>query len=117
MCNATLQRYGGDIYVGIMTVINSVREIVTMPVTGLTAASQPVIGYNYGAGCYQRVKSAIRFTAVGCIVFTTVVWAVLFWRVEESPSSLSETSSPRLQISPGRSPLQEAAMKKKRQRR
>ena len=69
---------GGDIYVGIMTVINSVREIVTMPVTGLTAASQPVIGYNYGAGCYQRVKSAIRFTAVGCIVFTTVVWAVLF---------------------------------------
>ena len=61
-----------------MTVINSVREIVTMPVTGLTAASQPVIGYNYGAGCYQRVKSAIRFTAVGCIVFTTVVWAVLF---------------------------------------
>ena len=78
VCNATLQRYGGDIYVGIMTVINSVREIVTMPVTGLTAASQPVIGYNYGAGCYQRVKSAIRFTAVGCIVFTTVVWAVLF---------------------------------------
>ena len=78
VCNATLQRDGGDIYVGIMTVINSVREIVTMPVTGLTAASQPVIGYNYGAGCYQRVKSAIRFTAVGCIVFTTVVWAVLF---------------------------------------
>ena len=78
VCNATLQRYGGDIYVGIMTVINSVREIVTMPVTGLTAASQPVIGYNYGARCYQRVKSAIRFTAVGCIIFTTVVWAVLF---------------------------------------
>ena len=78
VCNATLQKYGGDVYVGIMTVINSMREIVTMPVTGLTAASQPVIGYNYGAGCYFRVKSAIRFTAIGCIVFTTVIWAVLF---------------------------------------
>lgn len=78
VCNATLQRYGGDVYVGIMTVINSVREIVTMPVMGLTSASQPVIGYNYGAGCYQRVKSAIRFTAIGCIVFTTAVWALLF---------------------------------------
>lgn len=38
-----------------------------------------VIGYNYGAGCYQRLKSAIRFTAIGCIVFTTVVWAILFF--------------------------------------
>lgn len=38
-----------------------------------------VIGYNYGAGCYQSLKSAIRFTAIGCIVFTTVVWAILFF--------------------------------------
>ena len=48
MCNATLQKYGGDLYVGVMTVINSVREIMTMPVTGLTNRAQPVIGYNYG---------------------------------------------------------------------
>src|SRR5699024_9432833 len=41
--NAMLSRYGGDLYVGIMTVINSVREIITMPVTGLTSGAQPVI--------------------------------------------------------------------------
>lgn len=77
--NAVLARHGGDLYVGIMTVINSVREIITMPVTGLTSGAQPVIGYNYGAGCYDRVKSAIKFISVGCVVFSFVMWAVLFF--------------------------------------
>ena len=79
VCNALLARHGGDLYVGIMTVINSVREIITMPVTGLTSGAQPVIGYNYGAGCYGRVKSAIKFMSIGCIVFSLAVWAVLFF--------------------------------------
>lgn len=77
--NAVLARHGGDLYVGIMTVINSVREIITMPVTGLTSGAQPVIGYNYGAGCYDRVKSAIKFISVGCVIFSFVMWAVLFF--------------------------------------
>ena len=51
VCNAVLSRHGGDLYVGIMTVINSVREIINMPLTGLTSGAQPVISYNYGAGC------------------------------------------------------------------
>lgn len=79
VCNAVLARQGGDIYVGIMTIINSVREIITMPVTGLTSGAQPVIGYNYGAGQYDRVKSSIKFMTAGCIIFTAVVWAVLFF--------------------------------------
>ena len=79
VCNAVLARHGGDLYVGIMTVINSVREIITMPVTGLTSGAQPVIGYNYGAGCCRRVKSAIKFMSIGCIVFSLLVWAVLFF--------------------------------------
>ena len=75
--NASLQRFGGDLYVGIMTVINSVREIVTLPVSGLSSGAQPVIGYNYGAGRYDRVKQAIRYTAIAGIVFTTTVWLLL----------------------------------------
>ena len=79
MCNATLQRYGGDLYVGIMTVINSVREIITMPVMGITSGAQPIMSFNYGAKKYGRVKSAISFTAISCIVFTLVMWAILFF--------------------------------------
>lgn len=75
--NASLQRFGGDLYVGIMTVINSVREIVTLPVSGLSNGAQPVIGYNFGAGRYDRVKQAIRYTVIAGMVFTTTVWLLL----------------------------------------
>lgn len=79
ICNATLQRYGGDLYVGIMTVINSVREIITMPVSGMSSGAQPVMSFNYGAKEYKRVKSAISFTTIFSIIFTLAAWALLFF--------------------------------------
>ncbi|MHB8128720.1 MAG: MATE family efflux transporter [Mobilitalea sp.] len=77
MCNASLQFYGGDLYVGIMTVINSIREVIVMPVTGLTNGAQPIIGYNYGAGSYGRVRSAIKFMSIACITYTVIAWGIL----------------------------------------
>ena len=74
VCNSTLQRYGGDTYVGVMTIINTIREVFIMPVQGLTNGSQPVEGYNYGARLYGRVRQAIRFT-----VGVTVGYSALFW--------------------------------------
>ena len=74
VCNATLQHYGGDTYVGVMTIINTIREVVIMPVQGLTNGSQPVEGYNYGARLYSRVRQAVRFT-----VGVTVGYSALFW--------------------------------------
>lgn len=76
VCNATLQSYGGDTYVGVMTIINSIREVLIMPVQGLTNGSQPVQGYNYGAKQYSRVRQAIRFS-----VGVTLVYSALFWLV------------------------------------
>lgn len=77
MCNKYLSIYGGDLYVGIMTVINSIREIIFMPVSGLTSAAQPVMGYNYGAGAYNRVRSSIKFMSVVCIIYTILAWGIL----------------------------------------
>ncbi|NLK29350.1 MAG: MATE family efflux transporter, partial [Clostridiales bacterium] len=77
MCNASLQFYGGDLYVGIMTVLNSIREVIFMPVSGLTNATQPVIGYNYGARAYNRVRSAIKFMSIVCIAYTVIAWGIL----------------------------------------
>lgn len=77
VCNASLQVYGGDLYVGVMTVINSLREVATMPVQGVTNSAQPVMGFNYGAGEYRRVKKAIVFTSVFSIFYTTLAWALL----------------------------------------
>lgn len=77
VCNATLQTHGGDVYVGIMTIINSVREIISLPVQGFTSASQPVLGYNYGAKEYERVKKTIRTMAGVTIVYTLAVWGLV----------------------------------------
>lgn len=74
VCNVTLQKYGGDVYVGVMTIINSVREVLSVPVNGFAQGAQPIIGYNYGAGQYGRVKQGIKFMSVICIGYTTVVW-------------------------------------------
>ena len=77
LCNASLEAYSGDLYVGVMTVINSIREIITMPVQGITSGCQPVLGYNYGAGQYQRVRQGIRFTTVLTVGYSIAVWAVV----------------------------------------
>lgn len=83
-CNTTLQTFGGDLYVGIMTVTNSVREIFSLPVSGIGSGAQPVIGYNYGAKQYARVKAGIRFTTVAGAAYTMIAWLVIllfprFW--------------------------------------
>lgn len=76
-CNAMLSIYGGDLYIGIMTVLNSIREILSMPVMGITNGSQPVLGFNYGAREYERIRRGIRFmTGVGAL-YTIVAWGLL----------------------------------------
>ncbi len=77
MYNASLGRFGGDLYIGIMTVINSVREVISLPINGLTNSAQPVMGYNYGAGQYGRVKRAIIFMSVVSIAYTTLMWGLV----------------------------------------
>ena len=84
VCNSTLQSYGGDVYVGIMTVANSVREIFSLPVSGIVNGAQPVISFNYGAKEYTRVKAGIRFNTFIGTVYTFVAWVLVvlfprFW--------------------------------------
>ena len=76
-CNTQLQRFGGDTYVGAMTVINSVREVSFMAAHGLTAGAQPVLGYNYGAGAYSRVKKGIRFISAAGVLYSLAIWLII----------------------------------------
>ena len=77
VCNATLKIYGGDLYVGVMTVINSAREILSLPVSGITNGAQPVLGYNYGAKEYDKVRQGIRFTTILGIIYTLLAWLLV----------------------------------------
>ena len=76
-CNVQLQKYGGDLYVGVMTVINSIREMVFMIIHGLTSGAQPVLGYNYGARRYGRVRDGIRFCAAASVGYSAAVWLLV----------------------------------------
>lgn len=104
ICNITLQSYGGDLYVGIMTVINSIREIIMMPVSGITNGSQPVLGFNYGAKEYTRVRSGIKFMSIVCILYTTLIWLILrmfpefFIRIFNSEPELIQNGVPSMNI-------------------
>ncbi|MDE6830320.1 MAG: MATE family efflux transporter, partial [Lachnospiraceae bacterium] len=77
VCNITLRAYGGDLYVGIMTVLHSIREVMTLPVFGFTDGARPVLGYDYGAKRFDRVRSGIRFMTVVGIGYTILAWIVV----------------------------------------
>lgn len=78
-CNRTLRLYGGEIYVGIMTIVNSVRSIMGVAVNGIVQGAQPVLGYNYGARKYNRVRAGIRYSSLFAFAYTAVAWAVVFF--------------------------------------
>ena len=75
--NTNLQLFGGDPYVGVMTIVNTVREIITLPALALTDSAQPMISYNYGAKNYSRIKTAITFMMVSTIGYTLFMWVVV----------------------------------------
>ena len=75
--NATLRMFGGDIYVSVMTVINSVRQIAQTPVMAVTDGASPAISYNYGAAVYGRVCAAIRFMTQLSFGYTLLIWALI----------------------------------------
>lgn len=103
-CNSTLQIYGGDVYVGIMTVTNSIREIFALPVTGIVNGAQPVISFNYGAKDFERTRAGIRFNTLIGSIYTAVAWLAvvifpkLWFRIFSDDAQLLEAGTQMLQI-------------------
>lgn len=76
VANRQLGLYGGDLYVGAITVVNSLRTIFTEIIHGFGSGIQPVLAFNYGAGQKKRVLETIRFSTLGAAAFSLLVWAV-----------------------------------------
>ncbi len=74
---SSLSRYGGDVAVGAMTVLTSINQLVTMPLSGLCQGGQPLISYNYGAKKFERVKEAFYCQFFACIGYTIAFWLML----------------------------------------
>lgn len=75
--NSSLKNYGGDLYVGALTIMQSVLQLIVIPVQGFSQGVQPIISYNFGAGKIARVRKTFQ-TALSVIwvfgfVFTGTV--------------------------------------------
>lgn len=68
--NHGLQTYGGDLYVGSMTILQSVLQLIFVPINGFTNGVQPIISYNFGAGQFERVKKAIKNMLIITFLFS-----------------------------------------------
>jgi putative MATE family efflux protein len=62
LVNNGLGRYGGDIYISVFGLVFRILHFVLMPILGIVQGSQPIIGFNYGAGSIDRVKRAVRLS-------------------------------------------------------
>ena len=74
--NTGLQRYGGDLYVGSMSILMSIMQLITIPVQGITQGIQPIISYNYGAGNKERVKDTMKRMILVCLAGTLLLAGV-----------------------------------------
>jgi len=67
--NATILKYGGDEALTAMTILFSVLIVIMMPLMGIGQGAQPIIGYNYGAKQYDRVKKCFKLAVIACTIF------------------------------------------------
>ena len=74
--NTSLQRYGGDIAVGSMSILNSIMQFVMLLLPGLVQGAQPILSYNLGAEDIPRVKTTFRYLLISCLVGSCTIWFI-----------------------------------------
>ena len=95
---------GGDVYVSVMTIVSSVRQMVETPIYAITEGSSPIISYNYGALRPMRVKKAGITMALMALVYTGLMWSVIILAPEylisvfSSDTALSADAVPALKL-------------------
>ena len=75
--NSSLQKYGGDIAVGAMTILTSVMQFAMLPLQGLGQGAQPIISYCYGAGDSGRVQSAFKLLLKVSLGYSVLLWGMV----------------------------------------
>ena len=78
--NHQLQKFGGDLYLGSLTIMQIVMQLFSAPLNGYTQGVQPIVSYNFGAGKFDRVKTTYRYMIAGSflISFLTAASAMIF---------------------------------------
>ncbi len=72
--NTSLQKYGGDLAVGAMTIFTSVMQFSMLPIVGLTQGAQPIVSFNFGARNAARVRQTFRILLISCVTYSAALW-------------------------------------------
>ena len=72
--NSSLQKYGGDIAVGAMTILSSVMQLAMLPMQGIGQGAQPIASYNFGAKNKERVKETFKLLLISSFSYSTLLW-------------------------------------------
>lgn len=75
--NSSLQKYGGDVAVGAMTILTSVMQFAMLPMQGIGQGAQPISSYNYGARNAERVRKTFKLLLAVCLCYSLAVWAAV----------------------------------------
>ena len=101
-CNNVLSVTGGDIYISVMTIVSSVRQLVETPIYAMNEGTSPILSYNYGAVRPARVRKAILVLGMMILAYTAVMWSLIILvpgtliRIFTSDASLIQDSIPAL---------------------
>ena len=76
-CNNVLSVTGGDIYISVMTIVSSVRQLVETPIYAMNEGTSPILSYNYGARRPKRVRKAGIVMGLMIFGYTALMWSVI----------------------------------------
>ena len=76
-CNNVLSVTGGDIYISVMTIVSSVRQLVETPIHAMSEGSSPILSYNYGARRPARVRKAGMVMGALILAYSAVIWSII----------------------------------------
>lgn len=76
-CNNILSDVGGDIYISVMTIVSSVRQLVETPIYAMNEGTSPILSYNYGACRPARVRKAMVVMSTMILGYTAVMWSII----------------------------------------
>ncbi|MBP3502290.1 MAG: MATE family efflux transporter [Clostridia bacterium] len=80
-------KYGAEIPITVLGIVMKINQILNSIIIGIAAGAQPIVGYNYGAGKYDRVKKALK-TVLGISLIVSIVAFALFQLIPDKLISL-----------------------------
>ncbi|WP_042678636.1 MATE family efflux transporter [Anaerosalibacter massiliensis] len=102
--NSSLQKFGGDVAVGAMTILSAAMQFTFLPLSGLTQGAQPIMSYNYGAKNKERMKDTFKYLCISTVTYSIVFWlfimiaAQLFSKIFTNDKAIIDMATQGLRI-------------------